>query len=228
MIMRRFNFKISPEEIPWKDYKIISLLIVAPFSLIVGLFLETVWFFSKSKAALVHFDKAPDNAIIYGFHEDVMTNYITMHLIKKKENHPCIFSGFHGFASYIAFGPGSMGAYKVFRFYYGIKSKPREQIVQYLNSKPSHMFGIFTDAGGPYNKVRKSLISLAIESKRPLVPFRSFYSPCFKLGNSRVPFFSVQGKSIFGKVIPYRDLVSLKENEALNKIQNHIDQIKRE
>ena len=223
--MRRFNLKVSPEKIPWREYKLLQLAVVAPFSIFMAYYLELVSYLSRKNSKLENFDRVPENAILFGFHEDIMTNYVTMRLIKKNSENPCVFSGFHGFFSYVSFGPGAMGAYDVFRFYYGKKIKPRDQIINFLAKNTNRRFGIFTDAGGPFYKVRKSLVELAIKTKRPLVPFRSRYSPGVIFFNNKFPLPIIKGKSLFGEPIDCSKLSNLNIQNARDYLQEKIDEL---
>ena len=75
-----------------------------------------------------------------------------------------------------------------------------------LNNNQSAIMGIFTNGGGNKRfKVRKSLVELAINSKRPLVPYRSLYSPTIRILGNDFPYWPlISGKSLFGKVISYK------------------------
>lgn len=190
----------SPEGIAWSEYNLPQLALMAPFGVPVGLYLEMVWKLSKQDAHIIGAEDLPENAILYDFHIDVATNFITMHLLAELGK-KAIFSGYHGFMSYSSFGPGSMGAYHVWRYDRRLKIKPFDQMVAMLKAKPDRILGIFTDAGGPYFKVRDSLPRLAIATGRPLVPFRSLYDPSVLILNQMLPAPRVKGKSLFGKPI---------------------------
>ncbi len=192
---------LSPEGIPWKNYKLGQWALMAPFGMSVGMYLQLVWKLSKGQSQIVGLEHLPENAILYDFHVDVATNFITMHLLREAGK-KVIFSCHHGFLSYSTFGPGSMGAYDVWRYDRKLKEKPFDQIVAMLAARPNRVFGIFTDAGGPYFKVRESLPRLALATGRPLVPFRSLYKPiAFNLSGQKIPAPRVNGKSFIGSPI---------------------------
>jgi hypothetical protein len=197
---------LSPEGLPWKDYKLGQLVLMAPFGLSVGAYLQLVWKLSRDRARLIGREHLPDNAIIYDYHTDVATNFVTMHLLRESGK-KVVFAGYHGFLSYSTFGPGSMGAYDVWRYHRGSSEKPFDQIVAMLNSCPDRIFGIFTDAGGPYFQVRESLARLSLATKRPLVPYRSLYSPiALNLFGQKIPAPRVEGRSILGQPIAHETL----------------------
>jgi 1-acyl-sn-glycerol-3-phosphate acyltransferase len=78
------------------------------------------------------------------------------------------------------------------------------------------MLGIFTDGGGGNRyRVRESLVKLAVRSGRPVVPFRSLYSPGFRLFGEDYPRgFSVKGCSVFGKPISAEELSRMEPEAA--------------
>lgn len=148
-------------------------------------------------------------SIIYGFHCDVLVNYITMHLLRE-QNKKILFIGSHDFASYTAYGPGSFGAYETWRFDRSREAKPSDQIIAMLKSRPEAILGIFTDgASGEPMRVRESLIKLAISSQRPIVPYRSLYGPKIRIGRNDYPSLLVKGQSVFGKEISWEELSAL-------------------
>ncbi len=211
---------LSPEGLPWREYRKLQFLAAAPIAYPIGLWLEIVWRTSKNRAVLVGAENLPANAILYDFHVDVATNYITMHLLKDT-GRKVIFVGSHDFDSYWSSGSASMGAYEQWRFDRRKKDKPLAQIVQMLGEHPDTLLGIFTDgAGGKRNRVRESLVKLALESKRPVVPFRSFYSPVVRLFGDDIPCRpGVAGRSVFGEPIAASELAQMSVEEARLKLE---------
>lgn len=213
--------KYSPEGLPWKDYRPLQFLAAAPLSYAAACWLEAMWRCSRRHARLVGAETLPDNAIIYDFHVDVCLNYITMHLLKELGK-KVVFATSHDFNSYLAAGPGSFGAYQSWRFDRRQPAKPLEQIGEMLEGRPDSILGIFTDgAGGKPFRVRESLVKLAIASKRPLVPFRSLYSPTFRmLGDDYPKGLVVKGRSVFGAPIAFSDLAALDVETARSMLES--------
>lgn len=219
------RLEISPEGIPWREYRLAGLLLWLPFTVVMAIYLEMVWLVSKRFAKTLGLEKVPNNAIIYDWHADVMTNYLTVHLIKKYRQ-KITFLGSHDTISYIAFGPGSTGAYEVFRYRRGTDRKPVTQIVSFLDSRPNQILGIFTDAGGPYFHVRESLVNLALASSRPLVPYRSFYRPYLKVMGHFLPLPMVKGASVFGDPIYPAELGKIDSVAATQLLENRLNELK--
>ncbi len=88
----------EPRRIPWKDYKLGQWALMAPFGMSVGMYLQLVWKLSKGRSQIIELERLPDNAILYDFHVDVATNFITMHLLReagKKVIFPVTTAFFH-------------------------------------------------------------------------------------------------------------------------------------
>lgn len=190
----------SPEGIPWKDYKLFKLLLVLPISLFFAGYLELIWFFSKKKSVLVNFSDVPSNAILYDFHRDVMTNYVTMRMIRSSGK-TVKFLNYHGLLSYLAFGCGCTGAYEVIRFRFDSKKRPLQQVIETINYFSEALFGLFTDAGKPYGQVRTSLVEISKATNRPLVPFVSRFQPSLRFFETAIPLPFGKGQAVFGRTI---------------------------
>lgn len=209
----------SPEGIAWKDYRLGSLLAMAPFSFAATAYLEVVTRFSAPHSRLENFETVPENAILYGFHYDVLANYITMNLISKRTE-PVLWIGYHGFLAYSSFFCGVTGNYVNIRYFLNTEEKPLDQLVKLLALYPLRRFGIFTDAGGPYEKVRKSLPDLGIKTNRPLVPLRSIPQKKILIRKHQLPIPGTPVIAKFGKpTYPHESTPAL--------LQSRIEEISR-
>lgn len=160
------------EGIPLHQYNLFSLLSAIPVALLLETFFWLQRMVTHDKGITTNND-LPPNAIIVTFHGDSYLDPLSVKAWNYLSNSRYHWLGFHGFLSYI----GSMRAmfYRIKAFRYKTKSKirPMDQVREFLNNYQSGQLMLRTDAGGPYGKVRPSLIKLAIESKRPLVCMRT-------------------------------------------------------
>jgi hypothetical protein len=219
----RISLKNSPEGLPWHEYKLLEFLLAAPIGYPAGIFLELMWRCSRKNSRLIGVEHLPENAIIYGFHVDVCLNYMTMRLLKDAGRR-VLFCGGHNFVSYWAAGPGSMGAYQTWRYDRRLPTKPLQQIVNMLGGEPHALFGIFSDgAAGERCRIRESLVKLSIATRRPVVPYRSLYSPSARLGGDDYPVgLFVSGTSVFGQPIEFERLEQLDLEAARMLLENEL------
>lgn len=177
----------SPEGIRWAEYRKLELLLSLPFALVIWCYLEFLWILSNRISRLVEIDSVPPSAILYGFHYDSLQNYISTTLISKS-GRAIRWIGFHGFLSYLGFFVGCLRTSRYVRFHPRGTKPALDELVEILQKHPNTLFGIFTDAGGPYRRVRESLVKLSIATGRPLVPLHSSFSPKVKIHGHSVPF----------------------------------------
>ncbi len=172
-------------------------------------------------------DAIPDNAICYLFHPEMIHAVATVDLWQRYMNggtHPGYYLGFHGLASYVGALPFAARGVRALRFDRRSPQKPFQQIIQHLIHNPGRFF-IRTDAGGPYGRVRGSLLGLSAATGRPLVPMRQFASRSVKIWGHH---FALPGAVIttrIGSVISPSDLQALPDADALVKLQSAIDSL---
>ena len=80
-----------------------------------------------------------------------------------------------------------------------------------------------TDAGGPYYKVKGSVIKLSRESGRPLVPFRQFSDRHVVINSHQIPLPGARIITKIGAPITAEELRSLSDEDALKRVQSAMD-----
>ncbi|MDB5039220.1 MAG: hypothetical protein JWQ35_2748 [Bacteriovoracaceae bacterium] len=134
--------------------------------------------------------------------------------------------GYHGIISYSAFCCGLTNKYVNVRFKTKGDQKPIDQLVEMLDRNSQRQFGIFTDAGGPYGKVKGSLVALAKRSGRPLIPLRSFSANhCLLLGH-QIPYPKSPVTAVFGKAITPEELSFENPEENRKLLQTRLEDLK--
>ena len=210
------------EGIPLSEYRWPLLLIALVSSLPLFLFLKFVQWFSRSSAKFP--DDLPSNSLIFGFHWD----FYLLHLgrtMEPKRRSRVVWLGYHGFLSYLPILVTHFHGTRIFRYRYPSAKKPFRQIVDFLMSHPETPFGILTDAGGPYGRVRESIVDLALASNRPVVALRTRYSRLIALGVHRLPLPLGSLEAKFSEIISVEKLKSMSRDAARDYLQKRIEEI---
>lgn len=216
----------SKEGIDRSEYKLFPLLLAFPISFAVAEYLEFLSKRISSRGELIGIEEVPKSAILYGFHHDVMTNYMTMtRLAELTPDHLVRWIGFHGFFGYLTYHCGIHNRYLNIRYDRSKKSSARDQIVQLMSKTPDSRIGIFTDYGAP-GQVRGSLAHLSIQSNRPVVPMRSIGDRVWRLPTGdQLPHLGTVVRSIFGKPIYPNELKRASPEEQISILQQGIENI---
>ncbi len=170
------------EGLPLRDYSIPALLLSAPLALLIYVYGRLM----RLLGSEAPFDASgiPPNAIVYAFHTDTFASGMADGF---RDAIGGTWIGFHGALSYM----GSLGfvlrGEPVFRFRRSSQEpRPLQQILEFLAKAEGRIY-IRTDAGGPYKKVKPSLIEMAFQSGRPLVAVRHRLSQEFIVNHHSLP-----------------------------------------
>ncbi|MDA9189354.1 hypothetical protein N9O57_00050 [bacterium] len=214
------------EGIEFKDYNHSQLIWSLPF----GLVLETIWFFQRlvtSDKAEFNENKIPSNAIIVTFHSDSYLDPLSSTLWRKFARKNYYWIGFHGFLSYIGTFRAMMMGVGAYRYRRNCEKRPMDQIRDFLSDNLDCQVMIRTDSGGPYNKVRPSLIDMAIRYDRPLVCMRVHSSKFFLINQHKIALPGAiirAGISNTIEVDVLKDAVEKGMGNACNLVKKEMDQ----
>lgn len=169
----------------------------------------------------------PDNAICYLFHGEIFYAIATVKLWQRHAvdpQRPSAYLGFHGFFSYLGSLPFALTGWRTCRYDRRKGERPINVILRYLARHPGKFF-MRTDAGGPYYRVKGSVVKLSRASDRPLVPLRQFADRYIVINQHQIP---LPGARIFtkiGKPIPAHELRALSDADALMRVQKAMDDL---
>jgi hypothetical protein len=216
------RMKVSPEGIPWRDYHFVELLLsTLPGALVrvlFGIYKSTL---TKEKSNL---KTLPDNAIIFGFHQDILKTFSSPSLMSIRKS--CNFLGYHGVLSYLVTIPFFNRTMQTFRFSRKLSKSPFHQIMAHLSLRPDKRLFMYTDAGGPYGHVRESLIDLCIQSQRPLVGIRHFCEREIRYGQHSIPLPGTRMITATTQVFTAQQLADFNHRkEAAKFLQASMDQL---
>jgi hypothetical protein len=209
---------------PLSEYHWPSLIASMPGNLLIELLRRLFTPFIRAETPHVA-ASVPENAICYLFHGEMIYAIATVKLWQSqaiKPDRPGAYLGFHGFFSYLGSLPFALTGWRTCRYDRRTGERPLNVILRYLNIHPGTFF-MRTDAGGPYYKVKGSVIKLSRESGRPLVPFRQFSDRHFVINSHQIP---LPGATIITKIgapITAEELRNLSDDEALKRVQSAMD-----
>jgi len=173
------------------------------------------------KVDKVSMDGLPPNALLYGTHLDV----ISACLCPAFYDPSAIVIGYDGFLPYMYTLWHRLVGISYLCYARASAVPPIDQILDLFAQYKDHRFWIFTDSGGPYGRVRKSLVILSVESRRPVVAMKLRPTRYFHLFGHRIPapFSTIHLK--FSSPIPSETLALLSPNAARDRLQNSADSL---
>lgn len=197
------------------------MVLAFPFGLALCLFFITFCWTLRIEEPPGHYP--PDNAILYTTHLHLYL-FLLNPLIRKNEPLESIWLGYHGFLAYIFVYWNRLVGTTNFLFDAKKERSPREQIREFLKGRPTTRFGLATDSGGPYGKIRPSLLKLALNSNRPLVAIKMRAKHGYRIFRHEFPWpFSVLTTQISEPINPDQ-LKQIPEREALTLLQAKFDE----
>jgi hypothetical protein len=152
--------------------------------------------------------KLPEWSLVYGFHEilllGILSSRFTRPVVWVNNDTP------GGLASAV---PALLSGIRIFRLSVGSPVPQYEQLRAFLKSVDAPV-GLFTDAGRRDGQVRRSLVSLAVDSKRPLVPLAITASRYRRIEGQvyPLPFATITVR--YGTPIPAADVARLNSEKA--------------
>ncbi|MBI4403537.1 MAG: hypothetical protein HY537_05220, partial [Deltaproteobacteria bacterium] len=94
-----------------------------------------------------------------------------------------------------------------------------EQIIQFLNSHPNRRLMVLSDSGGPYKKMRGSLVKLAVQTERPLIALKMKVDRFRTIHHHKIPLFGATIQPVFSRPIHPGELRELSKEAALRIVQ---------
>ncbi len=101
------------------------------------------------------------------FHQDLW-NTFSANSLHDKDDLRTFWLGFHGIMSYSNFLMNWKNRTQMFRFYPNSHVSAYKQTIKFLHKNSNKQMVIATDSGGPYGRVRESLVTMALQTNRPL------------------------------------------------------------
>ena len=207
-------------EMNWSEVTQWKYFLVFPigflFSILLGLI--RLW----SKEGKVKVGDLPSDAIIYAFHPEIYL-FASCPSFWNSVLPRMMGLGNHTFISYLAGVSTLWWKMKILRYQRRGSKSARQQIIEPCHKNPDLFFGIRTDSGGPYFKVRESLLDIALETKRPLVALRQKTDRALVLKEHS---FALPGATVdltTSDPIFYEEIKNLSRANALKLIQDRIE-----
>jgi len=214
--------KKSPEGVPYRDYNWIILLCALPLGIVLLIYIKFVSLFIKRMP--IDLSSIPQGSLLFVFHRELYLCSFNKGLDSNRPDGPG-WIGYHGFHSYISVPTFFSNKTKLFRFKLKSNVSRREQIADFLRSNPDRSYGMATDSGGPYRKVRKSMVWLAMQSDRPVVALSQSVSKCIKIKDHLFPMPGATIETKFSRPIYPDELRALGEEGARDLLQKNIEGI---
>ncbi len=209
-------------EVQWSSIRKVKYAVAFCFGLGFAFLLHLSRLWIREGRIIIR-ETIPENAIVYAYHPEVYLLVGAPSFWKAKLPR-MLGLGNHSFVSYLAGLSAVIWNMKILRFERGTAKRPLDQIIETLEQFPDYSFGLRTDSGGPYFKIRDSLLELALRTKRPLVALRQNASKSLRIHHHS---FALPGAMVnlsTSEVIRYEDLKDLSRKDALKLIQDRIDQ----
>lgn len=212
--------ELSREGVPYRDYHALSALaslpvgagIVAAFELLSRAVVEEP----------IDLSDVPPDAILYLYHVESFLVTLTPTVWDGFGEH-LAYLGYHGFASYLGGLWPYLHGFHCFRYDKRRPERPLQQIVEFLRKNPRLRFALRTDAGGPYGKVRGSLVDMALATGRPLVGMRQLADRSTRVLRHVVPLPGARIRTRLTRIISAAELAACSREEARAILQTAID-----
>ncbi len=209
--------KISPEGLPFYEYRWIHVAIALPMAVALFLICRINTFLTRDQNSEI--PELAHRSLVVGFHRDLIYFFCTKTMWRDLMRKKTAWIGIHHWASYA----GSLEFYfrgiRCFRFDRTRAIKPFEQILHFLRDYPFPVY-MRTDAGGPYDQVKASIIRLAIESQRDLICLRQTGPAYFNaLAGHRFPLPFSKIVTAYSEAISWRELEKLPLETSRKLIQ---------
>lgn len=161
-------------------------------------------------------DPLPERSLVYGFHEVLLLGILSSRFTRSVVWVNNDTAG--GLASAV---PALLAGIRIFRLSVGSPVPQYEQLCTFLKSADAPV-GLFTDAGRRDGRVRRSLVSLAVDSGRPLVPLVITASRHRRLDGQvyPLPFTTITVR--YGTPIPAADVAGLGAEMARELLLDHL------
>ncbi|MCB0404822.1 MAG: hypothetical protein KDD51_08545 [Bdellovibrionales bacterium] len=157
----------------------------------------------------------PENAILFSSHTDVYG--LCLHpAVRTGGRFNTVWLGYHGIAPYIFAVWDHFCGLEYWCYWRQGTTSKREQVIEFMKHHPSIRLGLATDSGGPYGKVRPSLIELSQKTGRPLVAVRMRMSRSITFLKHHLPL-------PFGKIVAQVSSPISREALDLEVLQAHLD-----
>jgi len=135
------------------------------------------------------------------------------------------FLGIHNWISYVTSVLCYLDALPAVRYDRRSGKKPFQQVMEFLRKNPTKAFSLRTDSGGPYNRVRTSVVTMALESHRPIVCVRQSADRTWRAWDHYIPKpFAHITTRIADPVLP-ETLRALSREDATAHVQAVMDQL---
>jgi hypothetical protein len=149
-----------------------------------------IWAYRRSMHLKpIDLSKVPKNAIIYGYHVDLFPTCLHLGYLRQYPGRGYLL-GSHTFLSYVM-NVGfwlEAGGMRIHRYDPRDRGgKAREWTLGNLIEHRKLRMGIFTDSGGPYERVRASTAELSKKSGRPCVALRIRASRSVRVNHHVIP-----------------------------------------
>lgn len=209
---------------PVGSYKFFDLLRAVPVAIPLFFYIKVMQLTARRPLPKGDWSSLPPNALIYGYHR----LFYFFHSVAggtRKSDPKVWWMGYHGFASYFPFLLALTNRYHFYRFRMVKDPRPLQQTLAFLHTIPDERFGLLTDAGGPYHRVRPSIYDMVQATGRPVVAIAMEADRYFKIGNHLIPLPFCKFEIRMSRVIPPGELLALGRERATELLQRVVDEL---
>ena len=216
----QLSYHRSPEGVPWGAYYWKDLLVALPISLVIDGFLAVVRLWVREEPATWTFIKG--NPIVVLFHHECMITLASHYYDAQNQRNRGGILGFHGFLSYLTFTWSWRKSLPMCRFDRLSPQKPLNQVIDYLKELRGPFY-VRTDAGGPYGRVRASIVEMALATGRSVVCLRQQASRTTTVIGHAVPLPGALTETRVSPPVTAAELQTLGRDQARDHLQSLMD-----
>lgn len=218
----QFLDRVTREGIPYRQYRWGQLLLAIVPGYLLHLLFTLLW--TTLRETGHEKDRSLGNAIIVLYHPEFPIT-LSAQTTWRRHFRGVAYLGIHNWISYVTSVLCYLDALPAVRYDRATGKRPMDQVLEYLNTHPSVPFALRTDSGGPYRKVRTSIVRLALQTNRPVICLRQTASKAVVLHQHLFPLpFSTVNVSI-SEPISVETLQCLTLEEATALVQRTMDSI---
>ncbi len=221
------SWPLTPENLSLADYRLAELALALPVS--AALELPLLALRATTREAPLEGPDMPPRALVCMLHKDLYLSAFAPSFWEAL-GPDFAYLAFHGFASYVGMIWPNLRGYQAFRYQLKTAKRSSERarpLAQTLSFLEKHLgrFALRTDAGGPYGRVRASLVDMAIASDRPVVVVRQCADRTTHVRGHALPLPGAQVKSRVSRAVDPSSLRLLDREGGRELLQRLLDEL---
>lgn len=209
--------RVSQERIGFAEYRWGQLLLALVPGFLLH-FVSTIIGWTLKERVEGEVDKSKGAPILVLFHQEFPIS-LAAQTTWRRTFRGIAWVGIHNWISYVTSVLCYLDGLIAVRYDRRTGKKPMNQVLDFLRENPRVPFAIRTDSGGPYGKVRTSVVRLALEANRPIVCIRQSTDRYFTLLGHYMPLPFGRVVTRISSPMPAQSFAGLTVEEATARVQ---------